>query len=117
MRNIREEPRLTYHQDGSLEISDIREEDDSQYSCRAYNSVGSDTRTYTVIVHSEYDNQRHTYIYVHVYTASTHVELITVWVQLHMYIVIVLSECNYQKHRYIYVHGYTQPVVASVERK
>ena len=51
----RTEGRLSVSESGDeLSIVDVRRDDASTYSCRAYNSVGAATKTYTLVVHGTY---------------------------------------------------------------
>ena len=50
---IKLDPRITKLDDGSLQIEDIKEDDSTTYTCRAFNSVGSATRTYTLQVQGQ----------------------------------------------------------------
>ena len=48
--NVDEEEGLALLEDGSLEIMNAQVEDSTTYSCRAYNTMGSATRTYMLLV-------------------------------------------------------------------
>ncbi len=45
-----EDSRLQIREDGSLQIRNVNPEDATTYSCRAYNGIGSATKTYTLFV-------------------------------------------------------------------
>jgi len=45
--------RVTQSADGSLLISDVESRDTGVYTCRAFNSVGYDTRSVQLVVNGE----------------------------------------------------------------
>ena len=46
-------PRVTQSADGSLLISDVESPDTGVYTCRAFNSVGFDTRSVQLVVNGK----------------------------------------------------------------